>query len=140
MDIEIARPRAEVAAFAADPDNVTRWYANIEAVAWLTPRPLARGTRMEFAAGFLGRRLAYVYEVLELVPGERLLMATEQGPFPIQTTYEWADRGPQATRMSLRNRGRPAGFRGVAAPVMSAAVRRANRRDLELLKRVLEDA
>jgi hypothetical protein len=61
--IEIARPRAEVAAFAADPDNVDRWYRSITRVEWLTDRPLQVGTRLAFAAEFLGRRMAYTYEV-----------------------------------------------------------------------------
>ena len=60
-------------------------------------------------AQFLGRRLAYMYEVRELVPGERLVMSTSDGPFPMETTYTWADAGPGATHMTLRNRGEPAG-------------------------------
>ena len=91
--IEIARSRAEVAAFASDPDNATSWYQNIKAVIWQSPPPLAVGTRLEFVAQFLGRRLAYTYEVAELVPGERLVMRTAQGPFPMETRYEW-DRRP----------------------------------------------
>ena len=42
------------------------------------------------------------------------------------------------TRMTLRNRGEPAGFGKVAAPVMAAAMRRANDKDLANLKRILE--
>jgi hypothetical protein len=40
----------------------------------------------------------------------------------------------------LRNRGEPAGFSKVAAPLMASAMRRANAKDLRLLKRILEDA
>src|ERR671923_2859558 len=92
-EITIARPRAEVAAYASEPGNATEWYANIESAEWETPRPLAVGSRFAFAARFLGRRLAYVYEVKELVPGERLVMATTDGPLVMETTYEWEDAG-----------------------------------------------
>jgi uncharacterized membrane protein len=136
--IEIARPRAEVAAYAADPDNATEWYENIKSIGWQSPRPLVVGSRIAFVAQFLGRRLAYTYEVVALVPGEHFVMRTAQGPFPMETTYAWEDAGDAATRMTLRNRGEPAGFAKVTAPMMAAAMRRANRKDLQRLKAILE--
>jgi uncharacterized protein YndB with AHSA1/START domain len=136
----IRRPREEVAAYAADPDNTTSWYANIKAVEWETPRPLSVGSRLKFVATFLGRRLAYTYEVRELVPGERLVMSTEQGPFPMETTYTWQDAGEGATRMTLRNRGEPAGFAKVTAPVMARAMRRAMSKDLQHLGEILQQS
>jgi len=136
-EIEIARPRADVAAYASDPANAPVWYENIESVEWRTPPPAAQGTRVAFVARFLGRRLAYTYEIAELVAGERLVMRTSEGPFPMETTYTWAD-APDGTRMTLRNRGEPAGFARVGAPMMARSMRRANRKDLEQLKRLLE--
>jgi uncharacterized membrane protein len=137
-EIEIARPRAEVAAYAGDIDTTTSWYENIKAVQWETPRPLAVGSRIAFVAEFLGRRLAYTYEIKELVPGERLVMSTAQGPFPMETTYTWSDAGDGSTRMTLRNRGEPAGFKRIAAPLMARAMRGANQKDLARLKQILE--
>jgi len=137
-EVEIGRPRTAVAAYAVDPDNATVWYRNIEQVKWETPPPLAVGTRLAFVARFLGRTLDYTYEVKELVPGERFTMATAHGPFPMETIYTWDDAGEGATRMRLRNRGEPAGFSKVAAPMMASTIRRANRKDLMELKRILE--
>lgn len=137
-EIEIERPRAEVAAFACDPDDATTWYANILEVEWQTPRPLAVGSRIAFVARFLGRRLAYTYEVREHLPAERFVTSTEQGPFPMETTYTWSDTSTGGTRMTLRNRGEPSGFGRVAAPAMARAMRRANQRDLERLKSIIE--
>ncbi|HEV7133228.1 MAG TPA: SRPBCC family protein [Gaiellaceae bacterium] len=134
----IDRPREEVAAFACNPDNATRWYENIETVEWATPRPLAVGSKLAFVARFLGRRLAYTYEVRELVPGERFVMSTAEGPFPMETTYAWSDAPDGATTMTLRNRGEPSGFAKIGAPMMAGAMRRANRKDLERLKALLE--
>jgi hypothetical protein len=134
----IRRPVAEVADYAGDPTHAPEWYANIVSVEWRTPSPVAVGSRMDFVATFLGRRLAYTYEVTEWVPGERLTMQTAQGPFPMRTTYTWAPLDPGSTRMTLRNQGRPGGFSRLAAPFMAAAVRRANRADLAALRRLLE--
>lgn len=135
--IDIRRPREVVASFAADPDNATAWYVNIRTVEWVTPPPLAVGSRIAFVAQFLGRRIAYTYTVREYVPGVRFVMSTQQGPFPMETTYQWEDAAG-GTRMSLRNRGVPSGFSKVTGPAMAAAIRRANIKDLERLKSVLE--
>jgi hypothetical protein len=127
-------PPDRVAGYASDPANAPRWYANIESAAWTTPPPLRVGSRFSFAARFLGRRLEYTYEVVELVPGCRLVMRTAEGPFPMETTYTWEPAGEERTRMTLRNRGEPRGFSRLAAPFMARAVRRANRRDLAALE------
>jgi hypothetical protein len=137
-DIIIDRPCAEVAAYAADPTNALRWYANIESAAWRTPPPIAVGSQVDFVAHFLGRRLIYTYEIVELAAGAKLVMRTAQGPFPMETTYTWMALDDTHTRMTLRNRGEPAGFTKVAAPLMTTAMRRANQKDLAALKRILE--
>jgi uncharacterized membrane protein len=136
--IVIRRSRREVFAYAADLDHTTSWYRNITEVDWLTQKPLEVGSRVRFTANFLGRTLTYTYEVRHLVPGERLVMSTEEGPFPMETTYTWEDEPGDVTRMTLRNRGEPSGFANVAAPAMAAAMRRANRKDLEQLRRLIE--
>jgi uncharacterized membrane protein len=136
-EIEIDRPRDKVAAYATNPDNATAWYENIKAIEWKSPEPLAVGSRVAFVAQFLGRRLTYTYEVKELIPGERLVMSTSEGPFPMETTYLWSD-AEGGTKMTLRNRGEPSGFSKAAAPLLARAMRRANGKDLARLKQILE--
>jgi hypothetical protein len=138
-EIEIARPRAEVAAYAMDPDNATTWYRNIKRSEWKSPKPLQVGSRIAFVARFLGRTIAYTYEVKEMVPGERFVMATAEGPFAMETTYAWSDAPSGGTKMTLRNRGTSSGFAKVTAPMMMSAMRRANNKDLARLKNVLEE-
>jgi hypothetical protein len=137
-EIEIGRPRPEVAGYACDPDNARSWYRNIKDVEWRSEPPLAVGSKLAFVAEFLGRRLEYTYEVRELVPCERLRMSTDRGPFFMETTYTWSDTATGGTHMTLRNCGRPAGFARLVGPIMQLAVRRANRKDLELLKDLIE--
>ncbi len=137
-EIDIARPRAEVAAYASDPANAPEWYENIRSVEWRTQPPLAVGSRIAFVARFLGRELTYTYEVREIADGERLVMSTDEGPFPMETTYAWRDTPSGATHMTLRNRGQPSGFSRAVSPLMAGAMRRANRKDLRKLKHLLE--
>jgi uncharacterized membrane protein len=134
----IGRPVATVAAYASDPSNAPDWYVNIESVQWETNPPATVGSKVAFVARFLGRRLAYTYELVDFVPDERLVMRTAQGPFPMETTYTWSPTGDGGTRMTLRNRGEPTGFSKLAAPLMARAMRRANRQDLARLRARLE--
>jgi len=138
--IVIQRPRDEVAAYAADPSNAPAWYVNIRSVEWESAPLLRVGARMTFVAQFLGRRLRYTYEIAEFEPGSALTMRTAQGPFPMETRYTWEAVEPGSTRMTLRNRGTPSGFSALVAPILVPAMRRANRKDLERLRGLLEPA
>ena len=138
-EIEITRPVDVVAAYATDPANAPEWYANIKSVEWRSSPPANVGSQIEFVAHFLGRTLRYTYEIVDLVPNERLVMRTDQGPFPMETTYHWTPAARlNGTKMTLWNRGAPTGFSMLAAPLMKPAMRRANRHDLARLKAILE--
>lgn len=141
VDVEtgilIRRPRLEVARYAADPGNAPQWYRNIHSAQNLSGGPVGTGSRVAFTARFLGRRLDYIYEFLEYIPGETLVMRTVQGPFPMQTTYTWTD-DDGGTRMTIGNTGSPSGFSRIAGLLMEPMMRRENRKDLQRLKSLLE--
>jgi uncharacterized membrane protein len=136
--IVIARSAEEVAAYSSNPDNAPAWYVNIKSVEWRTHPPVTVGSKVAFVAHFLGKRMAYVYECVEFVPGERLVMRTSEGPFPMETIYTWDAASEGTTRMTLRNHGSPKGFSKLIAPFISFAMRRENRKDLSRLRELLE--
>lgn len=137
-EVTIECPVAEVAGFAMDPRNAPRWYVNIDSVEILSDGPLGVGTLARFRARFLGRTLAYTYAVRTVEAERELVMSTEEGPFPMTTTYRFTAVAPDATRMTLRNHGEPSGLGGLAAPLVAAAMRRATAKDLLALKALLE--
>ncbi len=137
-ELIIAARVEQAAAFAADPENAPLWYQNISSVEWLTPKRVELGSKVAFVARFLGRTLRYTYEIAEYIPGERVVMRTTDGPFPMETTYTWSSAGDGQTRMTLRNRGAPSGFSKLMSPFMASAMRRANRKDLAKLASILE--
>ncbi len=136
--ILIERPIEEVSTFAGDPSNAPTWYRRISSAQWETDPPITLGSRVAFQARFMGRDLAYVYEVTEYTPGEQVAMRTSEGPFPMATTYTWRPVGPDNTHMVLRNHGEPSGFSRLMAPLVARAMRRAMNQDLADLKQLLE--
>ncbi|MGR3763192.1 SRPBCC family protein [Rossellomorea sp. NS-SX7] len=138
-EITIQCPLVKVSSYASNPDYAPEWYDNIDSAKWLTEKPLALDSQIAFKAKFLGRELAYVYEIEEYIPGERLVMKTANGPFPMKTTYTWEDLGENGTKMMLRNQGEPSGFSKVFTPFMSMFMKKANQKDLRKIKQILEN-
>ncbi|MDF2789027.1 MAG: ATPase [Neobacillus sp.] len=137
-DILINRPISQVSEYASNPDHAPEWYVNIHTAEWKSTKPLAIGSQIAFKAKFLGRELAYVYEIVEFVPGKKLVMKTAQGPFPMETIYTWQAINDHQTRMVLRNKGNPTGFSKIISPFMSSMMKRANMKDLIKIKEILE--
>ena len=116
----VGRPKEVVAAYEGDPANAPQWYANIASADLKTDPPLKVGSRIAFVAHFLRRRLDYTCEIVELVADERLVMRTAHGPVPMETSYAWEATEGGDTRMTLRNRGQPAGFSRLVAVLATA--------------------
>jgi uncharacterized membrane protein len=138
-EIEIMCTAEKVSAFASDPDNAPEWYVNIHSAEWMTAKSLTIGSQIAFKAKFLRRELSYVYEIAEFIPGERMVMRTADGPFPMKTIYTWQAADQHTTRMTLQNIGNPTGFSKWFAPFMSIMMKRANTKDLKKLKNILEN-
>ncbi|MFC0274500.1 SRPBCC family protein [Metabacillus herbersteinensis] len=128
----------KVSEYATNPDHAPEWYANISSVEWQTITPLTIGSLIAFKAQFLGRKLAYVYEIVEFLPSQKLVMRTANGPFPMETIYTWESIEDEITQMTLRNKGNPTGFSKLLTPFMTSMMKRANMKDLKKIKNILE--
>jgi hypothetical protein len=133
----VARRREEVAAFAMEAENDTRWIGGISHAHRLTPGPTTVGTRVERVAHFLGRRVEYVMEVVELIPNERIVMRSIKSPFPMRVTYSFEERDA-VTVARVRVQGGPEGFYKLAGSLMAPAVRRNIQADVKRLKEIIE--
>ena len=137
-EILIERPPGIVSVYVSDPANAPSWHANIRSAEWKSEPRVHVGARVAFVAEFLGRKLEYTYELAEVVPGEKLVMRSVEGPFPMETVYTFEETRDGHTRMTLRNHGEPAGMSKLMAPMIATAMRNANEKDLAKLKEILE--
>ncbi|MFQ6019364.1 MAG: SRPBCC family protein [Dehalococcoidia bacterium] len=133
----INRSRADVASFAMNADNDPIWIGGIMEAKMLTDPPLAKGTKVERIATFLGKRIEYVNEVVEYDPKALLVMRSIKGPFPMTISYEF-EEAAGGTLARIRVQGEASGFYKLATPVLSRAVKRSITNDLQALKDLLE--
>jgi hypothetical protein len=87
-------------------------------------------------ARFLGQRIVYVMDVVELSDG-RMRMHAVEAPFPMDVTYEFTPAGVR-TNARIRVQGDPGGYYRLAGPLLPGMVRRSVTGDLRRLKRLVE--
>jgi hypothetical protein len=135
--IDIARPLAEVFAFAADPANDAAWNDPIVATQILTPGVSGVGLRFRHTARFLGKQFETTGEVIDYEPDVRACVRTVGGP--LESTgcrhFTAIDGG---TRLSVRLDGSARGVLRLGEAVASKAAQRQLEHDLAQLKALLE--
>jgi polyketide cyclase/dehydrase/lipid transport protein len=128
-EIDINCSRKKVAEYSANSDNAPKWYVNIKAAKWKTPKPLQVGSQIVFKARFMGKALVYIYEIAEYAAEQKMVMKTIMGPFPMETIYTWKSIDGNITRMSLQNKGNPGGLSKLFTPLFSLAIKNANNKE-----------
>lgn len=138
-EVEIARPRAEVAAFMFDPSHDARWTTGVVEAKPLQDGLLRPGAKVDRISKFLGRRLEYRIEVVAAEP-ERFVEMIATQPFEMRVRYELGEIDAARTIARIRTSGGGTGFFAMAAPLLAKLVRRALAADLANLKRCIESA
>jgi hypothetical protein len=137
-EIIINLPKEKVTEFASDPSNVPNWCTHIKSVEWNNDAPLRAGVKLVFNEQIMRRPHKQVYEVVEIIPGQKVIMKSQSNNMRMETTVAWQAINENTTCMTLRNRGIPVAFSKPIAPLLKLAIRKASRRNLKQLKRVLE--
>ena len=133
----IERPLQAVVDYTTAPRRDVEWTSGLVEAHPAEEGPLREGLVIERISRFLGRDMRYTILVTERRGDEWVDMETTAGPFPMTVRYAWEPVGDH-TRFSITTTGEPAGFFALAAPVVSAAVRRSIAKDLANLKAALE--
>lgn len=122
-----------IADFSRNPE----WQRGMKSARWVTEPPLAVGSRYVQLAGFLGRDIRSLFEVIELDPGKRVTIDTVEGTFPIAVTRSVTAAGGGCL-VSAEVRGDAGRLFRLVSPLLRAMVKRSVDGDYERLKRLLE--
>lgn len=124
-----------IADFSRNPG----WQRGMKTAEWVTEPPLAVGSRYVQRAGFLGREIRSLFEVIELDPGTLVTIDTVEGTFPITVTRSVTPEG-NGCLISADVRGDAGGLFGLMKPLLRILVRRSVAGDYKRLKRLLENS
>lgn len=138
-EVTIARPRDEVAAFAADPERMPLWRRGLKWIEWQGEPGVRVGASLTVVSSTRGGRQREVpWQVVASEPGTRLVMRTTGGGPARELTCEWREAGADQTHMTYRQRQALTALAVLVAPLRRLAVQRAAGRELTLLKSILE--
>jgi hypothetical protein len=137
--IEVTRPADTVAGLQFDPDHDPRWIGGVDSTERLTHGPLDVGSRVRRLGRFMGRRIEWVMEIVEIVPARRLAMHAVRSPFPMDVTYE-IEPSSGGSRVGIRVQGEAYGLFRLFGPLLGPMVRRSVAGDLRRLKALVESS
>ncbi|MEA2000434.1 MAG: SRPBCC family protein [Actinomycetota bacterium] len=135
---EIARSAPDVFAFLADAANNPKWQNGMKTCEWITPAPVAVGSRYDREASFLGRPVLSTFEVLEFDPGHRILIESTKSTFPIRVERRVDSLTASTCRVKAEIEGGPS-VPGSVQRLVGWLAQRAVDRDYNRLVTLLED-
>ena len=138
QSIEIGRPLPEVFDYVADVTNYPRWMAHVLEVRKESAGAPQRGDRFTVAIRSVGRRFDTPYERISSEPNRHCTDRAVGGPVPDQQWRTVFSEGPEGTRVTRAVNAKMDGLLTLLEPVQRRAAERQLRKDLEVLKEVLE--
>lgn len=137
-EIIINLPKEKVAEYVSDPCNAPQWCAHIKSVEWEQHASLKAGAKIVISEHIMRRHLRQVYEVIEVIPNQKVVVKTRNNNMRMETTIGWKAIDENTTCMIVWNRGIPRRISKIITPLMALVVRSTSRKSLKLLKRKLE--
>ena len=138
--VVIARPHGEVFDFLMLAENLPRWDSSMLECAQVGDGPVTVGTRYRGASKILGRRIEWITEVVEFVPGVRAVSRSVAGPLSFTVSYEVSASPAGATvryRLAAES-GLDGAFGRAMEPIVQRAQTKVVRANLGTLASLLE--
>jgi uncharacterized protein YndB with AHSA1/START domain len=138
--IEIARPCADVFAYATDPDRITVYQSNVVEYVQETPGERDKGARDRGVARVAGKKIDFTQEVAEWAPPKRAVLRSVDAPMSWELQMRFEELGPSRTLVTYHHEaGEFGGFFGKLGDALATRMYgRDVRSNLENLKELLE--
>ena len=133
----IDSPVKEVFAFAANPNNMSKWNSAVVYLEQVASGEVGVGTKFKSVGEMMGRRIEGEMQVTAYEPDTKCGFQVNAGPMQVNLTLSFKTVGT-GTKISLNAQGNPAGIFKLAEPVMAGRVKSMMEENLARLKSVLE--
>lgn len=138
-ETSIDRPPAEVFAFIADVDNLTRWQSGTVEAALLSEPPLRLGSRFRQVVKAGPWKLQSSGVVTEYSPSEVFAVEAMSGPLDYACSIRLKAAGG-GTRVTMRAVAHANGFWRFLEPLFAGDLKKEARSELKTLRNVLQTA
>jgi uncharacterized protein YndB with AHSA1/START domain len=138
IDVDIARPPAEVFAVVADPSRLPEWQPLVVEVEMLEDGPLREGSRVREVRAMRKKRIEQIVEVSELDPPRRFGVRIVEGPLPVNGDLTFSPVADGGTRLHVHAHGSPRGAMRLLGPLLTVGLRREFRKQYRGLKELVE--
>ncbi|MEW6085063.1 MAG: SRPBCC family protein [Chloroflexota bacterium] len=137
LGVLIDKPIKHVFAFAANPNNMSKWNSAVVSLEQITPGTVGVGTKFKSVGEMMGRRIEGEMQVTAYEPDTKCGYQVNAGPMQVNLTLTFKTVGT-GTKISLNAQGNPAGVFKLAEPMMAGRVKSMMEENLARLKSVLE--
>jgi hypothetical protein len=136
-EVLICVPPAEVFEFVTNAENDNAWVGFALSARRLSAAPIGCGTRFHQTGAILGMRIPLVWEITEFRPGEKMRGESVSGPAQFWGEYIFQEV-PSGTRVRKMGKIQFGALLRMAEPLLAGIFQETLERDMENLKRLLE--
>jgi uncharacterized membrane protein len=138
-EIFIEKPILEVFEYISDPNNAIDWLKNTISIQWKTPKPVQLNSKIAVKTNYFGKEMFYMYEVVFIEEGKKIMMKTKEGFLPMMTTYHCIDVDENTTLVKIDVKGNPTGFLKYFSLIINMVMKNSYKKSLLKLKKIVEN-
>lgn len=125
--------------YTCDPNNTPKWYSNVREAYGPSYHEISVGTTVKLVTEIMGQEHDFEYKILTLEPHSQLIMASDNGPFPMSSEYQFKKIDENTTEITIINKAEPKGIPFFLVGMVKSKVQATMDNDVKVLQSLLQN-